>query len=557
LRGENANLFKQALFIQGSANPQPSYFLISSAARLATAVGMHRKGTFFQLDPIEAEQRKRTFWVIYLVDKDISLRSGRPPSIHDDDVSVEYPAEDPEDGNGLMACKDGSSCNLFLLMIKFARITGKIYAKLYSANAAKQTDAELLTTIGSLDEELEDWRMSVPEEYRPGCDVDMTADAIMIPVLVFHFAYYNALTTVHRMSIHHGYWTNRLSDFAIQGLNPGPLNPRVFLSASICVNAARESINLTKKLLTQKDLQCTWYVTTESDSWRCANSLRLIIYYPVSALVTLFANLLQNPQDARARADIGLMSTVEQFLRIMAKEDTQGNLLRMVVVVSEFIRIAGIVLERADKESHGRRRKKPAQANGMSAQDTQFKQPDSIAATLARGQANPPSAGSSNLATETPNNVSMSRPFSPTLPTPPVLPSSTSPDVLQAFNPTLPSSNPITPNDGFWGFGDVPSPASSNPLSPSNISIPVSGQEFASQIHPNSVAHTGSPLTMSSFQQPVLPPDLWQMPMSFEWDWDVNFGLGAVRGDDINIGTGGNVSLGGNGQSDWGMGSLE
>lgn len=219
---------------------------------------MHRKGTFFQLDPVEAEQRRRTFWVIYLVDKDISLRSGRPPSIHDDDVSVEYPAEEPEDGNGLIECKDGSQCNLFLLMIKFSRITGKIYAKLYSASAARQTDTELLTTIGNLDEELEEWRMSVPEEYRPGCELEPKHDGIMIPVLVFHFSYYNALTTIHRMSIHHGYWTNRLSDFAIQGLNPGPLNPRVFLSASICVNAARESIHLTKKLLTQKDLHCTW-----------------------------------------------------------------------------------------------------------------------------------------------------------------------------------------------------------------------------------------------------------------------------------------------------------
>jgi hypothetical protein len=30
---------------------------------------------------------------------------------------------------------------------------------------------------------------------------------------------------------------------------------------------------------------------------------------------------------------------------------------------------------------------------------------------------------------------------------------------------------------------------------------------------------TGSPLNMGSFQQPFVPQDLWQMPMTLEWDW--------------------------------------
>ena len=28
-----------------------------------------------------------------------------------------------------------------------------------------------------------------------------------------------------------------------------------------------------------------------------------------------------------------------------------------------------------------------------------------------------------------------------------------------------------------------------------------------------------SPLSMGSFQQPFVPQDLWQMPMTLEWDW--------------------------------------
>lgn len=47
-----------------------------------------------------------------------------------------------------------------------------------------------------------------------------------------------------------------------------------------------------------------------------------------------------------------------------------------------------------------------------------------------------------------------------------------------------------------------------------------------------------------SFQQPFVPQDLWQMPMTLEWDWADFFGAGP--GFDLNHGVGLNdPSLGG------------
>ena len=40
-----------------------------------------------------------------------------------------------------------------------------------------------------------------------------------------------------------------------------------------------------------------------------------------------------------------------------------------------------------------------------------------------------------------------------------------------------------------------------------------------------------------SFQQPFVPQDLWQMPMTLEWDWADFFGTGP--GFDLNDPTGG------------------
>ncbi|KAF2772983.1 hypothetical protein EJ03DRAFT_348038 [Teratosphaeria nubilosa] len=337
-------LLGMALFLQGTPNPQPSFFLVAAAIRLAHSLGLHKRGSGFGLNDAENEQRKRVFWIAYMLDKDICLRSGRPPAQDDDDMNVELPSENPPDNVGNVpltveqtaADKGGrKTMNLFRLMCLFAQIQSRVYKNLYSVKASRQTDGELLNTIGDLDAELEAWKDSIPADFRPDNEINAAHTPLILHVVVLHFAYYNCLTTIHRMSVHHGYWTSRLSEFAVQGLNSRPLNPRVFMSAALCVNAARTSIGLIR-YIPQGDYACVW----------------LILYYPVSALVTLFANILQNPQDARARSDLRLMASVVSFLTMLERDivEANGNVRRMLSVCAEFERIATIVLSKAEKD---------------------------------------------------------------------------------------------------------------------------------------------------------------------------------------------------------------
>jgi hypothetical protein len=78
----------------------------------------------------------------------------------------------------------------------------------------------------------------------------------------------------------------------------------------------------------------------------------------VSALVTLFANVLQNPQDSRARSDLKLMNHVVTFLSVLCADDENSSVRRMLSVCAEFERIAKIVLDKTDKENHSRRKRK-------------------------------------------------------------------------------------------------------------------------------------------------------------------------------------------------------
>jgi hypothetical protein len=251
-------LLGMALFMQGTPNPQPTFLLIAAAMRLAHSIGLHKRGTGFNLNPVEIEQRKRVFWIAYMLDKDLCLRAGRPPAQDDDDMNVELPDADPEDNIGNIPLADGKGkMNLFRVMCEFATIESEVYKRLYSVQATKQSDGELLNTIGELDQKLEDWKDRIPIDYRPEHEIKASHTPLILHVVMVHLTYYNCLTTIHRMSVHHGYWTSRLSNYAIQGLNAKPLNPRVFSSAALCTAAARASVSLLK-YVPQGDFSCVW-----------------------------------------------------------------------------------------------------------------------------------------------------------------------------------------------------------------------------------------------------------------------------------------------------------
>ncbi|KXG45454.1 Transcription factor [Penicillium griseofulvum] len=467
-------LLGMSLFLQGTPNPQPAFFLVAAAIRLSHSIGLHKRGSSFGLNVVEVEQRKRVFWIAYLLDKDICLRSGRPPVQDDDDMNVELPSEDPPDNVGNVPLSDGrSKFNLFRSLCEFATIESRVYKRLYSAKASKQSDGELLNTIGELDKELEDWKDSIPIDFRPEHEIQATHTPLIIHMVVLHFAYYNCLTTIHRMSVHHGYWTSRLSNYAIQGLNARPLNPRVFLSAVLCVTAARASINLIK-YIPQGDFACVW----------------LILYYPVSALVTLFANILQNPTDVRARSDVKLMSVVVSFLSTLVSDESNGSIKRMLGLCGEFERIAKVVLDKTEKESHSRKKRKNAEAEDSA--DAPEEQ-SATAPSAKRTQAPPTSTS-----------------FSPSMFTDPT-----------AAAPSAGAEGPF-PGTTMPPTSGIPADLPSNIHAMSGI-----GQEFSGMLSPDQMANVGFPDQhsynanpgMAPFQQPFVPQDLWQMPMTIEWDW--------------------------------------
>jgi len=240
--------------------------------------------------------------------------------------------------------------------------------------------------------------------------------------------------------------------------------------------------------------------------WSFADQTRLIIYFPVSSLVTLFANILQNPHDARARSDVKLMRQVVDFLSLLSVTEEQGGVRRMLGVCAEFERIARVVLEKSERDSKSRSKRKASKGSvsetpSATPRFVQAQIPQKRAATQTPSQANPATPAKVFTPNFNGNNLS-NQPFNPS---------------LNSFSPS-----PVPIN------GDL----STLPL---DFSTP-SGSEFANMLNGSSGltpnfqgtddmqqqqldSLSGSPFNSDSFQQPFVPQDLWQMPMTLEWDW--------------------------------------
>ncbi|OJA12560.1 hypothetical protein AZE42_07878 [Rhizopogon vesiculosus] len=82
-----------AVYAVGLGKLSRAAALLSEAITVSIDAGLHRSADTYDLfNPIEDEVRKRTFWCVYLWDKQLSAQFGRPPMIRLRDTDIGEPA---------------------------------------------------------------------------------------------------------------------------------------------------------------------------------------------------------------------------------------------------------------------------------------------------------------------------------------------------------------------------------------------------------------------------------------------------------------------------------
>ena len=143
------------------------------------------------------------FWLCYVLDKDISLRTGQPPVIADQFCDLTLPEGYAQ--SRFLPHQPGQVQNPWLPGdLRLSLLKSKAVQSLYSNASLRKSDAELLKTIRELDEELEGWRISIPEGFSPTLSVrkdvrlaeDTTISRSML-LIELHLDYHFLLNTIH------------------------------------------------------------------------------------------------------------------------------------------------------------------------------------------------------------------------------------------------------------------------------------------------------------------------------------------------------------------------
>lgn len=208
---------------------------------MAHAMGLHRKLDDFGLDPQEMIRRRNIFWILYILDKTIALRTGHPSGMVDDDIGIDLPEEEKQ----LETAPDGSKFNIFRYQVQMSLLESRIWTELYSTRSQNMPALEQSKSVDELDKALHEWREALPVELRPG-EAIRTSQEQFMPVISLHFAYFNCLATIHRASIYHSSPGSCADSLGMQ-MEPTldeQRSHRVYRSQTICVRAARRSIQL-------------------------------------------------------------------------------------------------------------------------------------------------------------------------------------------------------------------------------------------------------------------------------------------------------------------------
>lgn len=202
------------------------------------------------------------------------------------------------------------------------------------------------------------------------------------------------------------------------------------------------------------------------------------------------------------------MNLVVTFLSMLGQEAEQGGVHRMLGICSEFERIAKKVIEKAEKDQSSRRKRKN--------QDTANKSSTTPAATAATPAANtttpaaiqtprPTTSASANLTTPGSHNSNGHRNSNAGQLSPPQVP-----DRGASYSPMNPAINEPSPSMPAAGWSQ-------------NFQFPQQqpqNGDFDSFGFPPQQNMQSPPMPRNlPFQQPLLPQDLFSLPMTLDWNW--------------------------------------
>ncbi|KAI8406577.1 hypothetical protein FOFC_14047 [Fusarium oxysporum] len=150
-------LVSQGAYAQHAIKPNLAYILNGLATRLAFSNGLNIESLHSSLG-IDNQEAKRTWWIIYIQEVELSLDSGRPMCLGSLEMNINYPKSQLPPGGEIVS--ESSQVMFIPLLADIIKIIRKIID--LSAESAEQSNFKLEQTEELLSE-LHRWRASLPQ----------------------------------------------------------------------------------------------------------------------------------------------------------------------------------------------------------------------------------------------------------------------------------------------------------------------------------------------------------------------------------------------------------
>lgn len=254
----------QCLYLLARSRINHCWSLFGTTAHLMLALGIHRKtraDASGNIDQVDLECRKRTFWCAYNLDTYLSAALGRPRTFHDDDIDQELPL--CIDDSRLICGQPSSSAlstqhsvmSASVAHIKLSRIVANILHDLYSIRASsRQTRlAQAERYVGELDA----WERDVPFLIgQDGIDPSLLQPIFRRQRNVLTLACWHARILVHRPFL-----LNDFTSLATFGTRRSRKDSEdVKRHVQSCVDAAMRIVNKLDDLYAGGQLYGTFWV---------------------------------------------------------------------------------------------------------------------------------------------------------------------------------------------------------------------------------------------------------------------------------------------------------
>ncbi|WYZ42064.1 hypothetical protein EsH8_V_000959 [Colletotrichum jinshuiense] len=334
-------LLGMVVLFQGTKDPKPASVLIGTAIRLAHRMQLHDKDSLQFWPARVARQRSRLFWMTYVMDKDISLRSKTPSFQLDADIDLPLPELDPDDGAGVLAANNGSKFNFFRARVELSHIAGKVYDLLYSTRARKVTRPEAQQRVTRLTEMLETWRRNVPGEFQLDSLLQNLDSLPAVHLSLLYHNFFVVTVMTHGIYSHDADWVQRISSYSrttMRDLDTSPVAPCSKQNAPLplgwekCVELSRGCMML---FVESPKTDCSIWSNS------CAH---------FSGLIIILANMFVFPDHERLKLDQALADQALQMFDTMLRLSDNDAFHKLHSVVKELHRRAMATVEKVARK---------------------------------------------------------------------------------------------------------------------------------------------------------------------------------------------------------------